>query len=30
VGSRLQTGQVGVYVAIFVAGVITVLGAALR
>ncbi len=29
-GSRLQTGQVGVYVALFVAGVLLVLGAATR
>jgi NADH-quinone oxidoreductase subunit L len=30
VGSRLQTGQVGVYVVLFVAGVLFVLGAAVR
>jgi hypothetical protein len=29
-GSRLQTGQVGVYVAVFVVGVLAVLTAALR
>jgi len=30
IGSRLQTGEVGVYVALFVVGVVFVLGAALR
>jgi hypothetical protein len=30
VGSRLQTGEVGVYVVLFVVGVLVVLGAAVR
>jgi hypothetical protein len=30
VGSRLETGQVGFYVVLFVIGVLAVLGAALR
>jgi hypothetical protein len=30
VGSRLQTGDVGVYVVLFVVGVLVVLGAAVR